>query len=71
MPKSHDIVELTARLMEIDSTSGREGPVVDWLENYLSGADWSVRRIPVSAGRDDLLATSGGDPAITYSTWRM
>jgi acetylornithine deacetylase len=68
MPTSHDVVELTARLMEIDSTSGREGPVVDWLEKYLRGADWSVRRIPVSAGRDDLLATSGRDPAITYST---
>lgn len=68
MSKRHDVVELTARLMEIDSTSGREGPVVDWLENYLAGADWSVKRIPVSAGRDDLLATSGRDPAITFST---
>jgi acetylornithine deacetylase len=68
MSKQHDVIELTARLMEIDSTSGREGLLVDWLENYLAGADWSVRRIPVSAGRDDLLATSGRDPAITYST---
>ena len=64
----HDVVELTARLMEIDSTSGREGPVVDWLENYLTGADWHTRRIPVSPGRDDLLATSGDKPQITFST---
>jgi acetylornithine deacetylase/succinyl-diaminopimelate desuccinylase-like protein len=63
-----DVVELAARLMEIDSTSGREGAVVDWLESYLTGADWVVRRIAVTPGRDDLLATSGADPAITFST---
>ena len=54
--------------MEIDSTSGREGGVVDWLENYLAGADWTVRRVPVSPGRDDLLATTGRDPLVTFST---
>jgi acetylornithine deacetylase len=66
--KSHDVVELTARLMEIDSTSGREGAVVDWLESYLVGADWVVRRIPVTAGRDDLLATCSDAPLVTLST---
>jgi acetylornithine deacetylase len=68
MTQRSDVVELTARLMEIDSTSGREGPVVDWLESYLNGGDWAVRRIPVTPGRDDLLATSGADPRITLST---
>lgn len=63
-----DVVALAARLMEIDSTSGREGAVVDWLENYLTGADWNVRRIPVSAGRDDLLAASVEQPSVTLST---
>lgn len=67
-PRDGDVVALAARLMEIDSTSGREGPVIDWLENYLSGADWLVRRIPVSSGRDDLLATHGESPQITFST---
>src|SRR6266850_3909651 len=65
---TNDVVELTARLMEIDSTSGREGAVVDWLEKYLGGADWRVRRIPVTARRDDLLATSAEDPQVTLST---
>ena len=65
---SRDVVELTARLMEIDSTSGQEGAVVDWLENYLAGTDWKVARIPVSPGRDDLLATTGSDPEVTLST---
>jgi acetylornithine deacetylase len=65
---TRDVIELTARLMEIDSTSGREGAIVDWLENYLSGADWRVRRIPVTPGRDDLLATSSDAPSVTLST---
>ena len=54
--------------MEIDSTSGQEGAVVDWLDTYLSGADWKVRRIPVTHGRDDLLATTSRDPVVTLST---
>src|SRR2546423_87010 len=52
-----DPVDLAARLMEIDSTSGREGEVIDWVHSFLAGRDWSVQRIPVSAGRDDVLAT--------------
>ena len=63
-----DVVELAARMMEIDSTSGREGPLVDWLENYLTGLDWRVRRIPVTPGRDDLLATWGDAHEATLST---
>lgn len=65
---SLDVVALAARLMEIDSTSGREGAVVDWLHAYLAGADWRVTRIPVSAGRDDLFATACDEPLVTLST---
>ena len=54
--------------MEIDSTSGREGEAMDWLERYLAGRDWAVRRIPVTPGRDDILATSGDSPRVTFST---
>ena len=68
MPERSDVVELTARLMEIDSTSGREGALVDWLDNYLVGSDWKVTRIPVTQGRDDLLAIIGGEPKVTLST---
>ena len=52
-----DPVDLAARLMEIDSTSGREGAVIDWMHDFLAGRDWNARRIPVSPGRDDVLAT--------------
>src|SRR3954470_22642493 len=56
--------------MEIDSTSGREGAVIDWMHSFLGGRDWSTRRIPVSPGRDDVLATIGDDekPQVVLST---
>jgi acetylornithine deacetylase len=53
-----DPVDLAARLMEIDSTSGREAAVIDRVHDFLGGRDWSVQRIPVSPGRDDVLATA-------------
>ena len=68
MPETQDVVDLTVRLMEIDSTSGREGGAMDWLERYLAGRDWTVRRIPVTPGRDDVLATFGEAPKVTFST---
>lgn len=66
-----DPVDLAARLMEIDSTSGREGSVIDWVHGFLGGREWSVRRIPVSEGRDDVFATAGPAdplPRVTLST---
>jgi acetylornithine deacetylase len=66
-----DPVDLAARLMEIDSTSGCEGAVIDWVHGFLGGREWSVERIPVSEGRDDVFATAGrGDsvPRVTLST---
>jgi len=66
-----DPVDLAARLMEIDSTSGREGAVIDWVHGFLAGRDWSVRRIPVSGGRDDVFASMEPGaklPRVTLST---
>jgi acetylornithine deacetylase len=67
-----DPVDVAARLMEIESTSGREGAVIDWMHAFLEGRDWSVTRIPVSRGRDDVLALSGAPheppPRLTFST---
>ena len=64
-----DPVPLTARLMEIDSTSGREGDVVDWMHAYLAGRDWHVERIAVSAGRHDLFAVpAAGAPRSGFVT---
>jgi acetylornithine deacetylase len=66
-----DPVDLAARLMEIDSTSGSEGAVIDWMHGFLAGREWAVQRIPVSSGRDNVLATtstSDAPPCVTLST---
>jgi acetylornithine deacetylase len=54
--------------MSIDSTSGREGEVVSWLDRYLGESGWPTVRIPVSPGRDDVYATSTDRPLVTLST---
>ncbi|HET9424086.1 MAG TPA: M20/M25/M40 family metallo-hydrolase [Gemmatimonadaceae bacterium] len=64
-----DVVALTERLMSMDSTSGREGQVIDWLAGTLAQAGWLTTRIPVSPGRDDLYARSVDAPCpVTLST---
>ncbi len=63
-----DVVSLAAGLVGIDSTSGREGEVIDYLHALLVARRWSVRRIPVGPGRDNLLATSSDSPVATLST---
>ena len=56
------------RLVRIDSTSGREGEVIGWMHEFLEQRGWTVRRIPVSPGRDDILATADAAPVVTLST---
>ena len=63
-----DPVELALRLMAVDSTSGREGDVIALIEGILRDRAWHVLRIPVTPGRDNLLATSGDFPNVTLST---
>ena len=60
---------LTEALMRIDSTSGQEGAVIDWLERLLRESGWHTVRIPVTPGRDDLYARSVDGPcSVTLST---
>ncbi len=63
-----DAVELAVRLMSIDSTSGREGAVIAWLDDYLQARGWRTTRIAVTEGRDDLYATAVDAPTVTLST---
>lgn len=65
---SDDPVVLATALMEIDSTSGREGEVVRFADALLASRGWRVTRIPVELGRDDILATSHDAPLVTLST---
>ncbi len=68
MTTASDPQELTVRLMSIDSTSGREGEVIGWLDTYLADRGWRTWRIPVTPGRDDLFATAVEHPLVTLST---
>lgn len=61
-------VRLARLLMAIDSTTGREGPATDAMHAELVSRDWQVLRIPVSPGRDCLLARDAPDPDVTLST---
>ena len=63
-----DPVELTTALMRIDSTSGREGEVMRFAQTMLESQGWIVRRIPVSEGRDNIVASSADAPLVTLST---
>lgn len=68
MTTPSDPIELTTRLMSIDSTSGREGEAIAFLDRYLSERGWRTWRIPVSEGRDDLFATATKSPLVTLTT---
>ena len=68
MPMALDPVDLTLGLMRIDSTSGREGEVIQFTQATLESRGWTVRRIPVSEGRDNILASLVEAPLVTLST---
>ncbi|HXD48098.1 MAG TPA: M20/M25/M40 family metallo-hydrolase [Gemmatimonadaceae bacterium] len=68
MTTPSDPIELTTQLMSIDSTSGSEGAVIAWLDDYMRASGWRTWRIPVSAGRDDLFAAATERPLVTLST---
>ncbi|MBV6522357.1 MAG: putative succinyl-diaminopimelate desuccinylase DapE [Gemmatimonadaceae bacterium] len=54
--------------MQVESTSGREEEAVALMERLLVGRNWGVERIPVSEGRDALLATMSETIDVTLST---
>jgi len=51
-----DIVGLTRALVDIDSTTGREGEAGRWLADYLRGRGWSVLEQRVDASRFNVIA---------------
>ncbi len=63
-----DPVTLAAHLMAVDSTSGREGPAIDRMEQVLAARGWRVTRIPVGPGRDDLFAEGERPAEVVLST---
>jgi len=68
-----DLVSLTRSLVDIDSTTGREGECGRWLADYLRGRGWSVDEQRIDTTRFNVIAdvaprTSHPAPRVTFST---
>jgi acetylornithine deacetylase len=64
-----DIVALTRALVDIDSTTGREGAAGRWLADYLRGRGCSVVEQRVDDTRFNVIATLHDEtPAVVFST---
>ena len=63
-----DPVALTRSLVDIDSTTGREGEVGRWLAEFLRGRGYHVTEQPVSNGRINVLAELDRPPVVVFST---
>jgi acetylornithine deacetylase len=65
-----DPVALTRQLVDIESTTGNEAAVVEFLGNYLSSAGFAVEPMPVDGHRFNLFARWPEDPtpALVFST---
>ena len=61
-----DIVALTRALVDIDSTTGREGAAGRWLADYLRGRGWPVVEQQVDGERFNVIANAG--QPVTFST---
>ena len=65
--RSVDPVALAAPLIDIDSTTGREGEAGAWLAAFLRDQGFSVTEQPVDGARFNVLATLG-PPSVVLST---
>jgi acetylornithine deacetylase len=61
-----DIVALTRALVDIDSTTGREGAAGRWLADYLRGRGWPVVEQRVDEARFNVIANAG--QPVSFST---
>jgi acetylornithine deacetylase len=62
------LVDLARALVDIDSTTGREGEACAWLASHLRGRGFRVTEQPVSGGRTNVLALLDPKPAVVLST---
>jgi acetylornithine deacetylase len=63
-----DLIGLTRGLVDIDSTTGREGDAARWLSAYLNAAGFDVTEQPVHDRRFNVFATCGQSPHVVLST---
>jgi acetylornithine deacetylase len=62
-----DVVALTAELLTIDSTTGAENGVVDFVSKWLVAHSWNVTLQEVTRGRTNIWASRSGN-GVTLST---
>lgn len=62
-----DPVALARQLIDIDSTTGREGEVARVVAAFLRGRGYSVLEQPLSGGRTNVIAACG-EPRLVFST---
>jgi acetylornithine deacetylase len=62
-----DVVALAAELLAIQSTTGSEGPAVDFVSRWLVRRGWNVTVQEVSPGRGNVWASRAGG-GVTFST---
>lgn len=65
-----NLVSFTRQLVDIESITGNEGPVGDFLEHELNRLGFATRKMPVEAARCNVFATwpEQPKPAIVFST---
>lgn len=63
-----DVVALTRALVDLDSTTGREAPVVDYLAAWFRRAGYQVVEQPVGDGRRRNLLATIDPPRVVLST---
>lgn len=63
-----DPVALTRALVDIDSTTGREGNAGRWLAGRLRDLGYTVTEQPVSDGRFNVFARLAAPPRVVFST---
>ena len=63
-----DVLAIAMQLMATESTTGNEGRVIGVAERILLDIGWNVRRIPVTPGRDNLLAYGTTPTDVILST---
>jgi acetylornithine deacetylase len=63
-----DPVSLTRTLVDIDSTTGREGEVAAWLARYLRDRGYQVVEQPIDGARFNVYARQDPSPRVVFST---
>jgi acetylornithine deacetylase len=62
-----DLVQLARSLVDIDSTTGREGEAARWVADFLRGRGFAVTEQRVDTSRFNVIATIG-EPRLVFST---